>query len=122
MNQVLQYKLTSIRGMCNSPSSVSLQQKFEAVDWCYSSVTAQFYLASKGKYILEACVQANPIDKKRRERLNCGSSFYVFLLPLSLHYVNWAIQEGCLFHLRFSLRSSDHRLLYIHGLYPFFVF
>jgi len=54
MNQVLQYKLTSIGGLCNLPSSVSPQQKFEAVDQCYSSVTAQFSLASKGKYILEA--------------------------------------------------------------------
>ena len=63
MNQVLQYKLTSIRGMCKFPSSVSPQQKFEAVDQYYSSVTAQFYLASKGKYILEAWVRANPRDR-----------------------------------------------------------
>ena len=41
---------------------------------------------------------------QKGERLNLGSSFYMFcLLPLSLPYVNWASQEGCLFHLRFSL-------------------
>ena len=39
---------------------------------------------------------------KRREGLNFGSSFYMdFLLPLSLLYVNWASQEGCLFHLSY---------------------
>ena len=32
-----------------------------------TSVTAQFYLASKGKYILEAWGRADPKDKKRRE-------------------------------------------------------
>ena len=32
---------------------------------------------------------------------------YFFLLPLSLPYGNWASQEGCLFHLSFSLWSSD---------------
>ena len=29
-------------------------KKFEVADQCYSFVTAQFYLASKGKYILKA--------------------------------------------------------------------
>ena len=43
-----------VGGMCNFLSSVSPQQKFEMADQCYSSVTDQFYLASKGKYILEA--------------------------------------------------------------------
>ena len=36
-------------GVCNFLSSVSLQQKFEPMDQCKSSVTAQFYLESKGK-------------------------------------------------------------------------
>jgi len=60
--------------MCNFLSSVSSQQKFEAMDQHYNpqidqhyspqidcvtalgqiSVTAQFYLENKGKYILEA--------------------------------------------------------------------
>ena len=42
-----------VKGVCNFLSSVSLQQKFEMADPGYSLVTAQFYLASKGKYILE---------------------------------------------------------------------
>ena len=34
----------------------------------------------------------------------------------------WASQECCLFHLRFSLQSSDLPLFYFHRLFPFFVF
>ena len=41
-------------GECVISSVLSHRSKTEAVDQCYSSVTAQFYLASKGKYILEA--------------------------------------------------------------------
>ena len=45
---------------------------------------------------------------------------YVFFshLPLSLLYVNWASQEGCLFYLRSSLWSSDLPLFYFQGLSP----
>ena len=43
-------------GVCNFLGSVSLQQKFEVTDTpvLQLRVTAQFYLASKGKYILKA--------------------------------------------------------------------
>ena len=59
------------------------------------------------------------LEKKRNPWLNFGSSFYLlFLLPLSLPYVNWASQEGCLLHLRFSLQSSDLPLFYFRGLFP----
>ena len=43
---------------------------------------------------------------------------YVFLLPMSLSYINWASQEGCLFFLRSSLQSSDLSLFYFHGSFP----
>ena len=49
---------------------------------------------------------------KRREEnrspwLNFGSAFhFLFLLPLSLPYVNLACQEGCLFYPRFSLQPQ----------------
>ena len=43
--------------------------------------------------------------------------FYV-LLPLSVACVNWASQESCLFHLRFSLWSLDLPLFYFHSLFP----
>ena len=61
--------------------------------------------------------------EKRSQRLNFGSSCYMFfLLPLSLPCVNWASQEDCLLHLRFSLWSSDLPLFYFCRLFPFFVF
>ena len=48
------------------------------------SVTAQFYLENKGKYILEAQAYAYPKDMKRRERdpQSFGSSFYMFFSSL----------------------------------------
>ena len=42
----------SLGGVCNFLGSVSPQQKFEVTDG--PSVIVQFYLASKGKYTLEA--------------------------------------------------------------------
>ena len=45
-------------------------------------VTAQFYLESKGKYILEACGWANPKDPKRSPQTNFGPSFYMFFSHL----------------------------------------
>ena len=115
---------TSVRKMCNFFGSVSSQQKI----WSgrpalqpsdgpqlQPRAAAQFHLESKGKYILEAWGQADPKDTKRRDAPwpNFDSSFYMlFLLPLDLPYVNWAMQEGCLFYLRFSLWSSDLPLFY----------
>ena len=45
-------------------------------------------------------------------------SLYAFLLPLSLPYVNWASQEGCLLHARFSLQSSDLPFFCFRRLFP----
>ena len=60
---------------------------------------------------------------KRSTGLNFDSSFYmIFLLPLSLPCVNWASQEGCLLHLRFSRQFLELPLFYFCGLFPFFVF
>ena len=36
-----------VLGVCNSLSSVSLQQRFEMVDQCYSLVTTQFYFGKQ---------------------------------------------------------------------------
>ena len=47
----LSHSNRDVGGMCNFLSSVSPQQRFEMVDQCYSSVTAEFYLASKAKYM-----------------------------------------------------------------------
>ena len=43
-----------------------------------TSVTAQFYLESKGKCILEAWEWADPKDTKRSPWPNFGTSFYMF--------------------------------------------
>ena len=53
---------------------------------------------------------------------NLAPLFMFLLFRLSLPYVNWASQEGCLLHLRFSLWSSDLPLFYFHRPFPFFVF
>ena len=45
--------------------------------------------------------------------------FFFSLLPLSLTCVNCASQEGCLFHLKFSLWSLDLPLFYFCGLFSF---
>ena len=52
----LRHSTIYVRGECNFLCSVLLQQKFEATDGpvLQPRVTAQFYLVSKGKYILEA--------------------------------------------------------------------
>ena len=85
-------------------------------------VRAQFYLESKGKYILEAWGHAHPKDTKRRKAPSpiLAPLFMFFLLPLGLPYVNWASQEYCLFYLRSSLQSWDLPLFYFCGFFPSF--
>ena len=84
---------------------------------CYSSVL----LASKGKYIFKVWGQADPKNGKRREAsiLLGFLLLYFCLLPTpTTLYVNWAIQEGCLFYLRSSLQSLDLPLFYFPRLFP----
>ena len=128
-----------VSGVCNFISSVASQQKFEAMDgpvlqssdWpvlklldrplLQLRVTAQFYLESKGKYILEAWGHANPKDSKRRQApgpILAPLFICFFLLPLGLPYVNWASQECCLFYLRSALQSSFFPLFYFFKLFP----
>ena len=86
----------SVGGVCSFLGSVSLQQRFEMADQCYSTVTAQFYSASKGQYTLKAWGRANP-----KEDASIWLGFlllYICLLPLlSLPYANRAGQEGSMF-------------------------
>ena len=126
-----------VSGVCNFISSVASQQKFEAMDgpvlqssdWpvlklldrplLQLRVTAQFYLESKGKYILEVWGNANPKDAEKREAPKpIFAPLFIFLSPLDLPYVNWASLECCLFHLRSSFRFSDLPLFYFHRLFP----
>ena len=79
---------------------------------CYGSLTDQFFLENKGKYILKAWGHAHPKDVKRRERERerererdpgpLALVFICFFLSLGLPYVNWASWECCLFYLRSS--------------------
>ena len=107
----------NVGGVYTFLSSVSLQQKFEAMDT--SSVTAQFYWQAKENTSLRH--ESGPTQKMQREEspwLSFGPSFYMFfLLPLSLSCVNWSSQEGCLFYLKSSLQSSDLPLFYFRGLF-----
>ena len=59
---------TSVTALCDFLDSVLLQEKFEVTDGpvLQLCVTAQFYLASKGKYSLKAWRQVDPKDTKRR--------------------------------------------------------
>ena len=118
--------LHTVGGVCNFLGSFSPQQKFGVTDGpvlqlCF---TAQFYLESKGKYILKTWGWANPKDMKGREA-PCSTLaplfMCFFLLLLSLPYVNWATQEGCLFYLRSSLWSRPSFVLFSWA-FPFFVF
>ena len=84
-----------VRGVCNVLSSVLLQQRFETVDQCHSSFAVQFYLASKGKYILEVWGQTNP--KEHRGSILAPFLICPFLLPLSLPYVDWLVRRAVCF-------------------------
>ena len=109
----LNHSTTDVRGVCNFLSSVSLQQKFEAMDAsvlqpCVISldtsvlqlcVTAQFYL--KAEENTSSRHEGGPTQKMSREKKPSSGSILAplficfFLHPLSLPCVNWASQEGC---------------------------
>ena len=105
-----------VGGVCNFLVSLSLQQKFEMADQCYSSV-----LLGQAKENTPLRPEGRPTSKKK------GAQFWILFLhvfppPLSLPYVNWASQKGCLFQVRFSLQSSDLLLFHFLPAFPFFVF
>ena len=104
---------------------------------CHSSrtvlqlhVTAQFYLESKGKYILEVWGYADLKDVKRRERERererapahgreaPGPLAPLFMSspPPGLPYVNWASQGCRFFSPKSSLWSLDLPLFYFRRL------
>ena len=115
---------STVRGVCNFLGSVSLQQKFEAMDGpvLQLHVTAQVFQKAKENTSLR--LEGGTTQKMRRDPPSSilAPLICFFLLPLSLPYVNWASQEGCLLHPRFSLWSSHLPLFYFHRLFPFFVF
>ena len=72
-----------VGGVCNFFGSVLPQLKFEVANQCYSSVTAQFYLASKEKYILEAWGWADPKKTSREGRGSILAPLFVCSSPPS---------------------------------------
>ena len=86
-----------------------------------TSVTARLQLSFiwQAKESTSLRWEDGPTQKKRVSIL---APFLIFLFPLNLPCVNWASQEGSLFHLRFSLWSLDLPLFYFCWLFPFFVF
>ena len=86
------------------------------MDQCYSSV----YLASKGKYILEARV-GRPKRHEERSLSSILAPLFIcfFLLPLSLPF-KLGYPGGLFVYLRFSLQSSDF-ILFLWA-FLFFVF
>ena len=89
-------------------------------DQCYSSMLQLSFIWQAKENTPSGMRVGQPKSRKEKKnpQLNFGSSFYLlFLLPLSLPYVNWASQEGCLFYLRSSLWPLDLPLFYFHGLF-----
>ena len=79
--------------MCNVLGSVSLQQRFEMVDQCYSSVTAQS-LIWQAKESSPSRHEGGPAPNERPQSIL--ASLFVSS-PLSLPYANWSSQEGGVF-------------------------
>ena len=93
------------------------------MDRCYSSVLQPSFICHP-----QGVRAGQPKRKEEKPALPLNLAplfmffFFFFLLPLSLPYVNWASQEGCLFYLRFSLWSLDLPLFHFRGLFPFLCF
>ena len=101
-----------VMGVCNFLGSVLLQQKFEATDGPVLQLSFIWQVKENTSLRCEGRLTQR-LEKKRDQRPNFGSFYCMFfLLTLSLPYVNWASQEGCLFYLKFSLQSLDLPLFY----------
>ena len=107
-----------VGAVCNFLSSISLQQKFEAMD----GPVLQLSLFSKQRKI-HPWGEGGPTQKTWRKvpQLNFGSSFYMFFPPPSEPTLFKLGYPGGLFvYLRFSLQSSDF-ILFLWA-FLFFVF
>ena len=101
-----------------SCSSKNLKQW---TDHCYSSML-QLSFIGQAKENTSSRHEGGLTQKTRREEKTEAQFWLLFLcffLPaLSLPYVNWSSQEGCLFYLRFSLWSLDLPFFHFWGLVP----
>ena len=114
--------INNVGGVCNFLGSVSLQQRFEMVDQCYSSVAAQSFIWQTKESTPLRC-EGRPTTKERPQSV-LASSFNVFcLLPRACPMQIGLAQKGvCLFYQKFSLWSADFLLFHFDGLFPSFVF
>ena len=123
-NQHIQRGKT-VRRVCNFLGSVLPQQKFEATDGAVLQLSF-IWQAKENASLGHEGGQPNRHREESREekkRVSMLAPLYmIFLLPLSLPWVNWASQEGCLLHQKFSFWSLDLTLFYFCGIFSFFVF
>ena len=110
--------IISVGEICNFLGSVLLQQKFEAMDGLVLQLSFIWQVKENHPRGVRAGQPRRCEEKREAHGSILVPLFMLFLLPLSLPYVNWASQESCLFHLSFSLRSSDLPLFYFCGLFP----
>ena len=68
---------SSVGGVCNFLTYVSLQQRIEMVDQCYSSITAQSFIR-QAKESTPSSREGGPTSKERLNLL-LASSFYSFV-------------------------------------------
>ena len=116
--------------VCNFLGSISAQQIFEAMD----GPVLQLSFIGKQRKIYPQGMRAGRPKRSAEWRGEALGSilaplFMFFLLPLSLPYVKWARQEGCLFYLRFytqtflcSIFMGFSLLCLLAILYSFFLF
>ena len=87
----------------------------------WTSVSAQLQLSFilGANYNTLSSGDSGPTPKERPQCVLANSCYKFFVsFPLSLPCVNWASQEGCLFHQRFSLQSTDFLLFHFRRLFP----
>ena len=89
------------------------------VDQCSSSVPAQGLFNKHMKVYPPGMRAARPL---RRGLSSSWHHLFISFCLLPLPYVNWDSQEGCLFHLKFSVQFMKFLFYHFHGLFPFFVF
>ena len=108
----------TVGGVCNFHSSVLPRHTFEMVEQCHTSVTAQSFIR-----------QTKDSTPSRRGRADPkGKASILFLYILSppfwacLMQIGLAKKGAYLFHLKFSLQSTDFLLFHFHRLFSLFVF
>ena len=102
--------------MCLSPQTDRVTALSSRTDQCYSSMLhlSFIYKTMENISLRREGMPTQKMWRGERDPWPSDSSFYMFFSS------PWACssQEGCLFHLRFSLWSLDLPLFYFCGLFP----